>query len=86
MWLVTLRQRPFAADELADLRDLSPRAVYRWAIARGWSADEAGNWSAFCIGLKLTDGEDWPRRPWTVEGLQRLLWLRWMVATGVMPP
>lgn len=69
-------------DELADLRDLSPRAVYRWAIARGWSEDEAGNWSAWCSGIDLVDGENLPKTAWTLRAVDHALFLRYLTETG----
>jgi hypothetical protein len=65
-------------DELADLRDLSPRAIYRWAIARGWSADEAGNWAAWCSGIDLVDGEELPKAGWTLRAVGHALFLRYL--------
>lgn len=73
---------PTAHDLLAALALPRPRETYRWAIQRGWSAELAGNWAAWCAGLPIYDGEDLPRTAWTPAAIERLLFLRWLVAAG----
>lgn len=78
------RQRA-VPDELRDditLELPSPRAVYRWAIQRGWSAEQAGNWAAYCAGLLLVDGEKLLQRPWTLREVEHLVFLRALVGVG----
>jgi hypothetical protein len=69
-------------DELEDLRALSPRQIYRWAIVRGWSADEAGNWAAWCSGIDLLDGDELPKAGWTLRAVGHALFLRYLHETG----
>src|SRR3954462_14138355 len=86
---VTLGQPPVIAprspslhDELEDLRSMSPRAIYRWAIVRGWSVEEAGNWAAWCSGIDLVEGETVPTTAWTLRAVGHALFLRWLAGTG----
>jgi hypothetical protein len=89
MLLVTIGRHPLLPaaqvrsmhDELADLRDLSPRAIYRWAIAHGWSVDEAGNWAAWCSGIDLDDGDELPKAGWTLRAVGHALFLRYLHET-----
>jgi hypothetical protein len=83
MDLITLQRPPLTEpDELADLRDLSPRSVHRWALARGWSAEEAGNWAAWCSGLPVVDGEREPTSAWSLRSIEHLMFTRYLAETG----
>ncbi len=55
---------------------LATRAMYRTLLVRGLTPDEAANLTAFLAGLTL--GE----RPWTLNQVNRLLFLRELVRTG----
>ena len=59
-----------------------PREIYRWAIQRGWSQSEAGNWAAWTAGIPLADGEDVPAIAWTPAAVEHALFLRWLVRSG----
>ena len=73
-----MSRRPWSTSDSAGE---SPRATYHVAMVRGLSAEEAGNLVANLAGL--------PREiagrtfiPWTIEQIERLLFLRWAYETG----
>ncbi|HEY7523330.1 MAG TPA: hypothetical protein VH720_06705 [Candidatus Limnocylindrales bacterium] len=55
----------------------SPSALFRGLLARGLSADEAGNLTARLLGLDVV-----LRRAWTVHEIEHLVFLRSLAASG----
>jgi hypothetical protein len=76
-----LRQRlldrlwPPPPDELEELVQHDPVAVYRWAQRRGWTAGQAGAWAAWIVGLPITDGAH-PMAPWRLSEVLALAFMR----------
>jgi hypothetical protein len=55
---------------------LAPAIAYRWLLARGLSPGEAGNLTALACGLGASS------RPWTLQEIQSLIFLRELERRG----
>jgi hypothetical protein len=78
------RRRDRKAPPLESIRErrrtAAPKATYRRLGSLGLSRVEAGNLTAFMSGLRPS------RSGWTIEQIDRLLFLRYLVATGRIRP
>ena len=70
----TTTRRPSRRAEIADQRPA--RTTYRLLAIRGLSPAEAGNLTAYSLGLGPIDGG------WTVREIERLRFLRYLVDAG----
>jgi hypothetical protein len=70
----TTTRRPSHRAEIADRRPA--RATYRLLAIRGLSPAEAGNVTAYSLGIGPIDGG------WTVREFERLRFLRYLLDAG----
>jgi hypothetical protein len=70
----TTTRRPSRRAEIADRRPAT--ATYRLLAIRGLSPAEAGNVTAYSLGLAPIDGG------WTVREIERLRFLRYLLDAG----
>lgn len=62
-------------------RDKRPEAVYWALVQRGLTPDEAGNLTAWLVGLPPAPD----CRGWTPAQIEAELFLEWLVRTGRLP-
>jgi hypothetical protein len=69
-----------AARRQTGARAESVREAYRGLRAMGWTEREAGNLAAHLAGLEVT------RKGWRIDEVERLMFIRSLVATGRLDP
>ena len=70
------RRRPPVTERGRTDRPMSATATYRELGARGFAATEAANLTAYLHGIRLAG------RGWSIEQIDRLLFLRYLVEHG----